>query len=83
VLLLTDLGIQSGFSVSGGADESEWLEFVGALKHAGNPLVALVPYPPQRWPRRLAAAIHIVPWDSGTTISAVRSIIGPTLTVRR
>ena len=78
VLLLTDLGIQSS-----GADESEWLEFSGALKHSGNPLVALVPYPPERWPRRLAGAIDIIPWDGSTTISAVRRIIGPTLAVRR
>ncbi len=50
VLVLTDLA----------SSMSEWAAFAETVRAAGCPLVALVPYPPQRWP---AVPLTIVHWD--------------------
>jgi hypothetical protein len=50
VLVLTDLA----------SSASEWASFAETVRAAGCPLVALVPYPPNRWP---AVPLTIVHWD--------------------
>jgi hypothetical protein len=50
VLVLTDLA----------APASDWTAFAETVRAAGCPLVALVPYPPHRWP---AVPLTIVQWD--------------------
>lgn len=50
VLVLTDFASPAG----------EWAAFAESVRAAGCPLVALVPYPPQRWP---AVPLTIVHWD--------------------
>lgn len=72
VLLLSDLGIATpSFSLRRAA-ERDWLRLAGELSSAVCPLLALVPYPPHRWPRRLIKALHIVQWDRRTTAAGVR-----------
>jgi hypothetical protein len=76
VLLLTDLGIGHPPSFADWADEREWLQFVGTVRHAGCPLVALVPYAEARWPRELRDAIAILAWDRRTSVATVRHRVG-------
>ena len=83
ILMLTDLGIARPPMSVDKADEKEWLEFAIRAHQAGCPLVAFVPYLRWRWPQRLQAGIHIVPWDHHMTAAGVRHIIGPLHEVRR
>jgi hypothetical protein len=72
VLLLSDLGIATpSFSLRRAAAR-DWLRLAGELSSAACPLLALVPYPYHRWPRRLVKALHIVQWDRSTTAAGVR-----------
>jgi hypothetical protein len=74
VLLLTDLGIgkrQYGYNV---ASESEWRDFAGRIRTARCHLIALVPYPRNRWPG--ITPMDIIQWDRVTSVGSVRSIIG-------
>jgi hypothetical protein len=87
VLVLTDLGIgQSPFLSERLASEEEWIDFAGELRGLGCPLVALVPYAPERWPARLRRSFTILHWDRRTGAPAVFTRIGrghasPTITV--
>jgi hypothetical protein len=73
VLLLTDLGIGRSSAAQERADESEWLRFIAAVRHAGCRPLALVPYrDARRWPPRIARALPIVAWDRGTSASTIR-----------
>jgi hypothetical protein len=72
VLLLSDLGIAApAFSLRLAIDE-DWLRLAHQLRVAACPLLTLVPYPPQRWPKRLSKELTIIQWDRGTTAARVR-----------
>ncbi|RKG97358.1 hypothetical protein D7X32_32910 [Corallococcus carmarthensis] len=71
LLLLTDLGL-GGPPTAHRAYEAEWLRFAAAARHAGCPLIAWVPYPPQRWPRALQRKLVLLHWDGATRASAIR-----------
>jgi hypothetical protein len=72
LLLVTDLGIGASIDSAG---EEEWLQFVHEMHRRGHSLFALVPHPPERWPRRLLGhgRVRIVPWDRPTTAGTVRA----------
>jgi len=69
VVLLTDLGLGS---VPGEARPAEWRAFLDEVGAEGSPCVAFVPYPPDRVPRVLRAAVLVVRWDRPTTAGWVR-----------
>lgn len=72
VLMLTDLGIGARGICRDRAEVSEWAAFADRLRAAGNPLVAFVPYPPRRWPRRLGRRMLLVHWDRSVGVTAIR-----------
>lgn len=76
VVLLTDLGIAGQRLPGLGATVEDWLRFARTVRNAGCPLVALVPYAVRRCPPPLRSALHLVPWDRRTTVSAVRRALG-------
>jgi hypothetical protein len=71
VLALTDLAIGGPVLDPDRSNEGEWLRFTERLAHASCPLVALVPYPERRWPRRLKRQMTLVCWDRSTTVGAI------------
>jgi hypothetical protein len=62
VIALTDLGIRAARSGDRSVCE-RWLGLASRLRRAGAPLIALVPYPADQWPRELVAAITMITWD--------------------
>jgi hypothetical protein len=72
VLLLTDLGIGRPLFDSDSSDVDAWLAFVAAVRRAGCPLTAFVPYPPARWPPRLSRELTVIQWDRATSAATVR-----------
>ena len=54
------------------AEPESWLVVVRQVRDAGSTLVVLNPYPPDRWPARLAGRIPIIYWDRATRASDVR-----------
>lgn len=74
VVLLTDLGICQPPLAADWAGEEEWAAFAASVSRAGCRLLALVPYGPGRWPRRLARLMNILQWDRETTASAVARV---------
>jgi hypothetical protein len=75
VMLVSDLGIGGPSLNDDRATVPEWLEFANAVRRAGCPLLALVPYGPDRWPRVLARAVRIIHWDHRTSAAAVRRTV--------
>ncbi len=75
VVLLTDLGIRRAAGESRGAPAAAWLAFVADLHRAGCGALALVPYPPGRWPAALRPVLDILTWDHWTTTSRLRKWI--------
>jgi hypothetical protein len=72
VVLITDLGI-GGPAVGGDrAMPSEWLSFANAVRAAGHPLIAVVPYEARRWPAALTRALTVLHWSERTTVGAIR-----------
>ena len=72
VLLISDLGIANPPFSLRRATPRDWLELHLRLKEAGCPVVALVPYPPSRWPQALAHVLSIIHWDRRTSATTVR-----------
>jgi hypothetical protein len=66
IVLLTDLGIASP-ALDDAAGPAEWLAFAALARSAGCPLIAFVPYPPERWPPLLQRAMTILRWDRELT----------------
>ncbi|TMC21181.1 MAG: hypothetical protein E6J34_10400 [Chloroflexi bacterium] len=77
VLLLTDFGIGQPMFSTDAASISEWLDFAQKVQRAGCPLVAFVPYAPDRWPYHLRRCMAMIQWDRKTNVSTVRRLIGP------
>ncbi len=78
ILVLTDLGIGGPRLAPWRVSTDEWLEFERTVTQAGCPVVALVPYPPQRVPKVLRRRVYVVVWDRPTSVATVRrSLRGP------
>jgi hypothetical protein len=71
VLLLTDLGIGGGGTRRRWPRREHLVALAGRLTAQGSPTLALVPFPPTRWPTGLDRSIGLVFWDRRTTISDV------------
>lgn len=76
VVALTDLGIGARGYGARPVHPLEWSAFAERLRRAGCPLLAFVPYAPERWPAGLSRAFHILPWDRGTSARTVRRALG-------
>jgi hypothetical protein len=72
VLLLTDLGIGGGGARRRWPRREHLVALATQLDAQGSPALALVPYPPTRWPTGLDRKIGLVFWDRRTTVSDVR-----------
>jgi hypothetical protein len=72
LLLFSDLGIGRPPGTTDRASVEEWVDFADRARTAGCTLIALVPYGPRRWPRRLTRVMQIVHWDPRTTAAVVR-----------
>lgn len=72
VLLLTDFGISAPplERVLG----REWRAFSETVRAAHCPLLALVPFPRNRWPAEVARIIAIAQWDRPLTARAAREV---------
>lgn len=77
ILILSDLGIGRGVRARR-TEPQEWLKMAAMAREAGCTLVALVPYPEKRWPRRLAGALPILTWDHRLALRHVRLATGRT-----
>ncbi|WP_143049944.1 hypothetical protein [Asanoa ishikariensis] len=75
VLLLTDLGIGGDRLSLERASVPEWLRFLRLVGRAGCRPVALVPYPPERWPSRLRALCPMLTWDRDVTVGTARTAV--------
>jgi hypothetical protein len=64
VLVITDLGIGKP-PMKPRVTPNQWLSFAQSAVARGVRLVALVPYAPDRWPRRLRKWVKIVHWHYG------------------
>lgn len=76
VILLSDLGIARPVGASDRASADEWASFALHVRCAGCPLIALLPYTPARWPRKLRGLVTMIHWDPRTTVGRLRAIIG-------
>jgi hypothetical protein len=63
LLIISDLGLRRPHT------EEAWLAFTDRALRMGCLLFALVPYPPSRWPRRIAQRMRVVTWDRATTVA--------------
>jgi hypothetical protein len=62
-LLITDFGI-GGFAMDQfRARAADWRRFFTMTRAASVDCIALVPYPPARWPRWMRSHVHMVQWD--------------------
>ncbi len=68
VLAATDLGIQGR---SGAAPSPDWHAFAGQCAKAGSPLVLLIPWPEERWPRTFPTNATLVQWGPRTSAGMV------------
>ena len=75
VVALTDLAIAQPLGSAPLASPGDWREFAEILARGGCPLLALVPYPPQRWPAGLSKCMTVVQWDRATTASVIRRAV--------
>jgi len=72
VLALTDLGLARR-AERGAADlAAAWQSAAAILAQRGSGLLALVPYPPRRWPASLTTSMRLVFWDRSTTTGRAR-----------
>jgi hypothetical protein len=72
VLALTDLGLAGRVECGAAEVVAGWQSAAAVLAARGSSLVALVPFPPGRWPEPLTACMRIVLWDKPTTAAHAR-----------
>ncbi|WP_105971620.1 hypothetical protein [Streptomyces geranii] len=72
ILLLSDLGLGGPPDNPHRALRTDWEEFVGLVTRAGCSVVALSPYPPERWPGWMTRLLPLVSWDRTTTASRTK-----------
>ncbi|MEU7477839.1 hypothetical protein AB0A63_17770 [Lentzea sp. NPDC042327] len=73
VLVLAGFGIRRGR-----AEQEVWEPYVRWLRRRRCRVVALVPFPRDRWPGWLTSLMPVVSWDRVTTVGAVRAALGRT-----
>jgi hypothetical protein len=73
VLLVTDLGVGGPVLRPRRPRSQVWAQFAQALRRRDSPVVAFVPYPPDRWPAGSARPLAVVEWDRTTTLTTVRA----------
>jgi len=76
IVVVTDLGITSAPMRHPKARLEEWLDFAGLVRAQACPIVALVPFKPDRVPAPLHRVLTVIHWDRSTTASRVRSVVG-------
>jgi len=72
VLVVSDFGIGTPLEDEGHAATGEWLAFARRARALGNPVVALCPFSPLRWPPALAGAMSFVHWSERATAGQVQ-----------
>jgi hypothetical protein len=70
VLVISDVTMAPSLE-DDAATLDEWMQFAVDVRAAMCRLVALTPYPPDRWPPALARWISFVPWTENTTARQV------------
>lgn len=83
VVLATDFGLGPAALAAARVPPAAWTAFEQRVREAGNPLIAFVPLPPERWPLRLARRLTLIHWDPRTSAAAVKRAVGPGHEVRR
>lgn len=69
--------VMSAFDVlRGRAERDEWERYVAGLRKRACQVVALVPFPRERWPRWLVRLMPVICWDRRTTVGTVRAALG-------
>jgi hypothetical protein len=76
VLLVTDLGIGVPPLAQDTLFIDDWRDFADRTARARCPIIALVPYSPERWPAALKGIINIIQWDRSTTAGDVHRDVG-------
>ncbi|CAN92438.1 hypothetical protein predicted by Glimmer/Critica [Sorangium cellulosum So ce56] len=74
VLVLSDLGMTRGVFPLTPQAEAEWDAFLEPLLSGGSTVCALVPCPPDRYPRFVRERVRLVLWDLSTRPSDARRI---------
>jgi hypothetical protein len=72
VVALSDLCAGGPRAAIREAGPEEWLPVAKFIRDAGSMLVVLNPYPPDRWPARLAGRFPIIYWHASTRLADVR-----------
>jgi hypothetical protein len=72
VVLLSDLGIGAGLAAP---TTQEWRAFASLIRSAGCHLIALVPYPSERWPPGIASCMDVLHWDRRTSVRTIKAAI--------
>ena len=72
VVLLSDLGIGAGMAAPAA---QEWRDFANLVNSAGCHLIALVPYPPRRWPAGITSCMDVLYWDRRTSARTIKAAI--------
>ncbi|MGW0778841.1 hypothetical protein ACWD01_35695 [Streptomyces sp. NPDC002835] len=73
MIVLSDFGQNTGAVLP--EQEADWRKVAGLIRRAGCHPLALVPAPPDRWPRWLAALMPVFSWDRGTTTARVHAAL--------
>ena len=68
VLILSDFGIGGDRLTLGRGRAEEWDALFDSLRRRACEPVALVPYPPARWPSSIRAVCPILTWDRHVTV---------------
>lgn len=83
VIAISDLGAADPPPPVERAHEAEWIEFGARLRRSGCPLLAFVPYNPERVSPAVRAVVKVIPWDRRTGVTTIRRIVGHGLKVER
>ena len=70
VLAATDLGIQG--RAGSAAPDPDWTRLADACLAAGSPLLILIPWPEERWPRAFPGGVALIHWGPRTTAGMMR-----------
>lgn len=73
VLVLSDFGLHTGGATP--QLEAEWRHTAQLIRRAGCRPLALVPSPPELWPRWLQGLMPVLSWDRQTTTARVHSAL--------
>lgn len=72
VFVITDLGISNPDFTLTRSSARDWEQFYIRLNDKEIPLIALTPYPPQRWPTELNGMFPILQWKHSLTAMETR-----------